>query len=155
VVVLAEFDTAGTPTDGLDESLATRCYARTGRVILRRAGSDGQLLDRLRLLLGAHASGIAEATQDMSVSYAKERTQFGQPMGPSRPSSTVAPVWRRRTMSPGGRSSLQHEVTLVWWTPSLAEMLRHVRRIPCLFDSRLRPNAEFFKSVYTHEERRR
>lgn len=37
----------------------------------------------------------------------------------------------------------------------LAEILRHVRRIPRLFDSRLRPNTEFFKSIYTHEQRRR
>jgi GntR family transcriptional regulator of vanillate catabolism len=37
----------------------------------------------------------------------------------------------------------------------LDEMLRHARRIPRMFDSRLRPNTEFFKSVYTHEQRRR
>ena len=37
----------------------------------------------------------------------------------------------------------------------LEEILRHVRRIPRMFDGRLRPNTEFFKSVYTHEQRRR
>lgn len=38
---------------------------------------------------------------------------------------------------------------------SLEEILRQVRRIPRMFDSRLSPNTEFFRSVYTHEQRQR
>ncbi|REF89170.1 GntR family transcriptional regulator [Methylovirgula ligni] len=38
---------------------------------------------------------------------------------------------------------------------SLEEILRQVRRIPRMFDSRLSPNTDFFRSVYTHEERKR
>jgi GntR family transcriptional regulator of vanillate catabolism len=37
----------------------------------------------------------------------------------------------------------------------LEEILRQVRRIPRMFDSRLHPNTEFFKSIYTHAQRRR
>lgn len=37
----------------------------------------------------------------------------------------------------------------------LEEILRHVRRIPRMFDGRLSPNTDFFNSIYTHEQRRR
>ena len=42
---------------------------------------DRQLHERALLLLGAFAVGIAEATRDMAVEYAKTRQQFGRPIG--------------------------------------------------------------------------
>jgi alkylation response protein AidB-like acyl-CoA dehydrogenase len=81
VITLFEPGAAGSPARSLDESLVMSAHAERGQEILRHAGNDGQLINRLRLLLAAHAVGIAESTQDMSVSYAKERVQFGQPIG--------------------------------------------------------------------------
>jgi alkylation response protein AidB-like acyl-CoA dehydrogenase len=45
------------------------------------AAPDRLLYDRALLLLGAFAVGIAEATRDMAVEYAKTREQFGRPIG--------------------------------------------------------------------------
>jgi alkylation response protein AidB-like acyl-CoA dehydrogenase len=45
------------------------------------AASDRQLHERAMLLLSAFAVGIAEATRDMAVGYAKTREQFGRPIG--------------------------------------------------------------------------
>jgi alkylation response protein AidB-like acyl-CoA dehydrogenase len=42
---------------------------------------DPPLHERALLLLGAFAVGIAEATRDMAVEYAKTREQFGRPIG--------------------------------------------------------------------------
>jgi alkylation response protein AidB-like acyl-CoA dehydrogenase len=42
---------------------------------------DRLLHDRALLLLSAFAVGIAEATRDMAVEYAKTREQFGRPIG--------------------------------------------------------------------------
>jgi alkylation response protein AidB-like acyl-CoA dehydrogenase len=41
----------------------------------------GELHERALLLLSAFAVGIAEATRDMAVEYAKTREQFGRPIG--------------------------------------------------------------------------
>ena len=45
------------------------------------AWDDRLLASRARLLVAAMQLGIAEATRDMSVAYAKERMQFGKPIG--------------------------------------------------------------------------
>jgi alkylation response protein AidB-like acyl-CoA dehydrogenase len=45
------------------------------------AASDRLLHERALLLLSAFAVGIAEATRDMAVEYAKTREQFGRPIG--------------------------------------------------------------------------
>ena len=46
------------------------------------AAADDRLLhERALLLLSAFAVGIAEATRDMAVEYAKTREQFGRPIG--------------------------------------------------------------------------
>lgn len=43
--------------------------------------SEDALTVRAALLLGAYAVGIAEATRDMAVAYARMREQFGRPIG--------------------------------------------------------------------------
>jgi alkylation response protein AidB-like acyl-CoA dehydrogenase len=45
------------------------------------AANDRLLHERALLLLSAFAVGIAEATRDMAVEYAKTREQFGRPIG--------------------------------------------------------------------------
>jgi alkylation response protein AidB-like acyl-CoA dehydrogenase len=49
-------------------------------VIWADAGSE-PVHARAQLLLAAYAVGIAEATRDMAVEYAKNREQFGKPIG--------------------------------------------------------------------------
>jgi alkylation response protein AidB-like acyl-CoA dehydrogenase len=43
--------------------------------------SDSTLVSEATLLVGASLLGMAQATRDMAVAYAKERVQFGQPIG--------------------------------------------------------------------------
>ena len=43
--------------------------------------ADAGVADRIVLMLAAYQSGIATATRDMAVTYAKVREQFGQPIG--------------------------------------------------------------------------
>ncbi len=49
--------------------------------VLATAPDAGGLLDRALVLLAAQLAGVAEATTEQSVSYAKDREQFGQPIG--------------------------------------------------------------------------
>ena len=60
-----------------------RLGATGGRRARRDRGrvDDRLLASRARLLVAAMQLGIAEAVRDMSVAYAKERMQFGKPIG--------------------------------------------------------------------------
>jgi alkylation response protein AidB-like acyl-CoA dehydrogenase len=46
-----------------------------------RGATTENLYPRAQLLIGAYAVGLAEATRDMAVEYAKTRQQFGKPIG--------------------------------------------------------------------------
>lgn len=49
--------------------------------VLWVSAQDEPVHQRAMLLLAAYATGMAEATRDMAVAYAKVRQQFGQPIG--------------------------------------------------------------------------
>jgi alkylation response protein AidB-like acyl-CoA dehydrogenase len=55
--------------------------ARSGPGSLVERLEEPMLLARAQLLVSAMELGIAEAVRDMSVEYAKERIQFGKPIG--------------------------------------------------------------------------
>jgi alkylation response protein AidB-like acyl-CoA dehydrogenase len=65
------------------DNLVTLHRARLvdARPRFRTSAPDRPLYDRALLLLSAFAVGIAEATRDMAVEYAKTREQFGRPIG--------------------------------------------------------------------------
>lgn len=52
-----------------------------GDVVLRIAADETSAVAFAKLLVSAQLLGISEAVRDMSVEYAKVRTQFGQPIG--------------------------------------------------------------------------
>ena len=67
------------PIDTID---ATRRFAR-----VRADGGDplpgdaGAALDRIAVALAAELTGVAQRTMDMAVEYARDRKQFGRPIG--------------------------------------------------------------------------
>ena len=72
---LAEF-VQGKP---LDDSVSLHRAGITGSPLL--SSSDEALARRTQLLASAMLVGIAEQARDMAVDYAKERVQFGKPIG--------------------------------------------------------------------------
>jgi alkylation response protein AidB-like acyl-CoA dehydrogenase len=83
-------------------------------------GTDGggwatleRMLDLAAVGLAAEQVGGAQFVLEMAVQYAKDRVQFGRPIGRSRPSSTSAPTCcsrssrpsRPRTTPPGARGA--------------------------------------------------
>lgn len=79
----AEAFTVREPFESLDASAhLTRADVPSAPPLLESAGDTAENLSRLGTLLSAAMlTGIAEATRDASVSYAKEREQFGRPIG--------------------------------------------------------------------------
>jgi alkylation response protein AidB-like acyl-CoA dehydrogenase len=70
------------PVRGMDNLLTLhRARLVDARPSFWTPADDRQLHERALLLLGAFAVGIAEATRDMAVEYAKTREQFGRPIG--------------------------------------------------------------------------
>ncbi len=67
---------AGEAVVGLDESLSIERGRLDGRPALARAPSE-----RMLLLVAAMLTGIAKASTELAVDYAKTREQFGQPIG--------------------------------------------------------------------------
>ena len=61
-------------------SLQRALAAGAPSVVWLPASAD-PIANRARLLLSAYSVGIAEATRDMAVEYAKVREQFGKPIG--------------------------------------------------------------------------
>lgn len=58
-----------------------RATLESARPLMWRSADDGGLYLHALLLAAAYAVGIAEATRDMAVDYAKVREQFGKPIG--------------------------------------------------------------------------
>ena len=68
--------------EGLDETIKLqRAMLNTAKPTAVTAATDAAVPRRMALLMAAYATGIAEATRDMAVEYAKIREQFGQPIG--------------------------------------------------------------------------
>jgi len=78
VAVVALQERPGTELEPVDPSLPLRWASATSR----RDVPDGPRARALAwTMIAAQASGVAEATTERSVAYAKTRTQFGQPIG--------------------------------------------------------------------------
>ena len=70
----------GPTMEGIDETVSLdHATLDLGAAVARRTGAAVAL--RSGLLVAAYLSGIAAATRDMGVDYAKVREQFGQPIG--------------------------------------------------------------------------
>jgi alkylation response protein AidB-like acyl-CoA dehydrogenase len=67
---------------GTDNVVALeRAMLESAKPLFWRSASEGSLYTHALLLAAAYAVGIAEATRDMAVDYAKVREQFGKPIG--------------------------------------------------------------------------
>jgi alkylation response protein AidB-like acyl-CoA dehydrogenase len=67
-----------TPANSVDATVRLATGVATEEVV---RVDDPLLVSRLEMLLAAADTGIADATRDMSVSYAQSRVQFGRPIG--------------------------------------------------------------------------
>jgi alkylation response protein AidB-like acyl-CoA dehydrogenase len=66
--------------DALDTLVPLAVATELGAVLATAPDPDG-IRDRALVLLAALLAGVAEATTEQSVAYAKDREQFGQPIG--------------------------------------------------------------------------
>jgi len=67
------------PFEAID---ATRSYGLVADAAGERLAGDVEVgRDRLAVAIGAELTGIAQRTQEMAVEYARERQQFGRPIG--------------------------------------------------------------------------
>ena len=70
------------PVPSMDNLITLhRARLENAKPVIWTADVDRGLHERASLLLSAFAVGIAEATRDMAVDYAKTREQFGRPIG--------------------------------------------------------------------------
>src|SRR5207237_8346618 len=58
-------------------------------------------LNNERVILAASALGLAQRAFDDALAYAKERKQFGRPIGSFQAISTSSPRWPRTSRAPG------------------------------------------------------
>jgi len=85
-VVLVDGDRAsvleGVSAEPLDTIDSTRRYARVEAADGEALGGDVSAgLDRIAVLLAAELTGVAQRAMEMAVEYAREREQFGRPIG--------------------------------------------------------------------------
>jgi alkylation response protein AidB-like acyl-CoA dehydrogenase len=73
------------PTLDQTRKLARLEFAQTPARLLGGEGAAAAAVDQVRLVavaaLASEQAGVTEAAKDMAVGYAKERIQFGQPIG--------------------------------------------------------------------------
>lgn len=73
---------ASVPVASADRTVGISRARIHNNAVVAHLGAESTSVPRLaRLLVSAQLLGICEATRDMSVDYAKIRTQFGQPIG--------------------------------------------------------------------------
>lgn len=82
IVLLCLEGLAATPVASTDRSVSIhRCTLSEDAVLGRLAAGQTTLVREAHLLVCAMLLGMAEATRDMAVDYAKTRMQFGRPIG--------------------------------------------------------------------------
>ncbi len=82
IVLLRLEGLAATPVASTDRSVSIhRCTLSESAVLGRLAAGQTSLVREAHLLVCAMLLGMAEATRDMAVDYAKVRMQFGRPIG--------------------------------------------------------------------------
>ena len=82
IVLLRRDALAASPVASTDRSVQVhRCELSEGAVHGRLAAGHTSLVREAHLLVCAMLLGMAEATRDMAVEYARIRMQFGQPIG--------------------------------------------------------------------------
>jgi alkylation response protein AidB-like acyl-CoA dehydrogenase len=71
------------PADALDPTrrLSTVRLARARAQPLRGAGSRSRASDTVAVAIAAESVGVAQRTMEMAVAHARDRRQFGQPIG--------------------------------------------------------------------------
>jgi alkylation response protein AidB-like acyl-CoA dehydrogenase len=83
-VVVVERNAAGVTVEvppNMDPSRRSGPVSLDGAACTVLAGARGSLIDTARLLLAAEATGVARECTDQAASYARDRTQFGRPIG--------------------------------------------------------------------------
>ena len=82
IVLLRRKGLESSPVASTDRSVSIhRCALSEGAVHARLAAGQTSLVREAHLLVCAMLLGMAEATRDMAVDYARIRMQFGQPIG--------------------------------------------------------------------------
>jgi hypothetical protein len=80
-VRLLQHDVARADATSIDSTLQLQTIRLAVTRELAADPADGPIGRRVSLLIAAQMSGMADATRDMAVEYAKLREQFGKPIG--------------------------------------------------------------------------